>query len=209
MLRICGHLTKMYTRRKRKCEQERVDATSRAARVVQRLWRRKDPILCKVIKKPFWIFRGDSAFCFDANVLYDYVANEVDHTDIFTRQPYTRSELFALAFLARMPHLSPETIIAQRVDIGVQREIIVAMETEVVDAVRQVAQGFPRHAEHSSRKLLEAMGDLGALGGLAHAHFFLTHAIEQHRPSLGRDHFRYFSAEVRTLCIVALLQNQI
>ena len=198
----------MYTRRKRRHETERRAAESRAAAVVQHLWRRKDPLRCKVVRRPFWIFRGDSAFCFDANVLYDYVAAESDCADLFTRQPYSRAELFALAFIARRPHLTREAVAARRVEIDVRREIVTAMETELAAVLQQMAEAFPHHDDHLSRKLQEAMGDLLMLGGLQHGHFFVTHAIERHRDAL-EDRFLYFSAEVRTMCFMALLRNQI
>ena len=195
----------MYTRRR---ESERRAAESRAAAAVQRLWRRKDPLRCNVVRRPFWIFRGDTAFCFDANVLYDYVAAESDGADPFTRQPYSRAELFALAFIARRPHLTRETVVARRVEIDVRREIVTAMETELADVLQQMAAAFPDHQDHLSRKLLEAMGDLVMLGGLQHGHFFMTHAIERHRYVL-EDRFRHFSAEVRTMCFMAMFRNQI
>ena len=198
----------MYTRRKRKRDQDA--ATSLAARVVQRLWRRKDPLLCKVVRRPFWIFRGASAYCFDANALYDYVAAESDCADVFTRQPYTRAELFALAFVAKMPHLSRQDLVARRADIDARREIVVAMETEVVAAVSQMANVVSRDDEDgSSRKLLEALGDLVAHGGLEHAGFIVKHAVDQHRRDMDPVRFRYLAAEVRTLCVFALFQNQI
>lgn len=164
---------------------------------------------CKVVRRPFWIFRGESAFCFDANVLYDYVAAESDCADLFTRQPYSRAELFALAFTARRPHLTLESVAARRVELDARREVVTAMETEVADVLQQMAEAFPEHANSLCRELLEAFGDLAAIAGLPHAHFFLAHAIERHRRGLERDRFRYFSAEVRTLCVVAMLRHQI
>lgn len=199
----------MYTRRKRKREQERHAATSHAARVVQRLWRRKDPIRCKVVRKPFWIFRGESAHCFDANVLYAYVAAESDRSDVFTRQPYTRAELFALAFVADMPHLSPEAIAVRRAERDVRREIVAAMETEVVSGVSRMASAYPRYDDRSSRDLLEALADLVALGGLQNAGFVLTHAIAQEERRMEGACFHEFATEVRTLGIMALLRHQI
>ena len=208
MLRIRGALVTMYTRRKRKRDQDA--ATSRAARVVQRLWRRKDPLLFKVVRKPFWIFRGASAYCFDANALYDYVAAESDSADVFTRQPYTRAELFALAFVANMPHLSFQDLVARRADVEARRQIVVAMETEVEAAVSQIANVVsPDDEDGSSRKLLEALGDLVVHSGLEHAGFIVKHAVDKHRRGMDPVRFRYLVAEVRTLCVFALFRNQI
>lgn len=199
----------MYTRRKRRHENERQAAASRAAAVVQHLWRRKDPLHCKVVRRPFWIFRGDSAFCFDANVLYDYVATESDCADLFTRQPYSRAELFALAFIARRPHLTRERVVARRVDIDVRRQTAMALEAELAEVLQRMAEAFPYHEDNLSRKLVETMGDIVMLGNLQDANLCLTHAIERNRKMFEDDQFQHFSTEMRTMCFMALLCNQI
>jgi len=114
-----------------------------AARRIQTLWRRRDPLRGGVVRRPYWIFRGDEArpVCYDAGVLHAYVEATGDLSDVMCRVPYTRAELLGLAWFAGRSarSLDPDLLARRREATQERTSLENALENAIGEAVQRVA----------------------------------------------------------------------
>ena len=77
---------------------------ARAARTIQSLLTRRDPVTLSAIRTPLVLVRHTSSIVFDAHALAGYIDATGDLEDPITRTCYSTPELLRIARLCALPH---------------------------------------------------------------------------------------------------------